>query len=224
MREFKSAATPEVLEYLARHARQDEVLARVERETAGMPRAGMQVSVDQGALLTLLTKLVGTRRALEIGTFTGYSAVCIARGLADGGRLTCLELEQDYAATARRYLEAAGLADRVEIVVGPAQETLEALPDEPVYDLVFIDADKPSTADYVRWALKLSRPGSVVVVDNVARSGAVIDAASTDASVQGVRRLMDYLATEPRLDATAIQTVGLKGYDGFLIALVREPA
>jgi len=199
MREFKSAATPEVLEYLARHARQDEVLARVERETAGMPRAGMQVSVDQGALLTLLTKLVGTRRALEIGTFTGYSAVCIARGLADGGRLTCLELEQDYAATARRYLEAAGLADRVEIVVGPAQETLEALPDEPVYDLVFIDADKSGYPGYYERALKRLKTGGLMLLDNTLLSGRVLD--PDDELGRILDELNDLIARDERVDA-----------------------
>src|SRR5829696_5451138 len=159
MREFKSAATPEVLEYLARHARQDEVLARVERETADMPRAGMQVSVDQGALLTLLTKLVG----------------------------------------ARRYLEAAGLADRVEIVVGPAQETLEALPDEPVYDLVFIDADKSGYPGYYERALKRLKTGGLMLLDNTLLSGRVLD--PDDELGRILDELNDRIARDERVDA-----------------------
>src|SRR5919202_469881 len=148
MRGVKTALTAEALEYLAEHSRQDDVLARLERETSEMPRAMMQISPDQGALLTLLTRVIGARNALEVGTFTGYSAICIARGLADGGRLTCLELEQEFADIARRNLEDAGVADRVEIQVGPAQESLEAMPEEPVFDFVFVDADKPGYPAY----------------------------------------------------------------------------
>src|SRR5688572_25015866 len=138
----KTALSPDSLEYLANLASQDEVLARVERETSEMPRSMMQVSPDQGALLQVLVAAVGAKNALEVGTFTGYSAICIARGLAEGGRLTCLELDQDFADIAQRNLEAAQVADRVEIRVGPAGESLEAIPEEPAFDFVFLDADK----------------------------------------------------------------------------------
>ncbi len=133
---IKTEVTQEVVDYLARHARQDEVLERVARETAAMPRAVMATTPDEAALLTMLARLLGARRALEVGTFTGYGAISIARGLADGGRLTCLELDEEYAAIARRNLEDAGVADRVEIVVGPALESLRAMPAEPTFDYV----------------------------------------------------------------------------------------
>src|SRR5215216_5976669 len=130
VRGAKTSLSPEALEYLAEHSRQDGVLARVERETSEMPRAMMQISPDQGALLTLLARLIGARNALEVGTFTGYSAICIARGLGGGGKLTCLELEDEYADIAQRNLEAAGVQDRVTIVRGPAGESLGSMPEE----------------------------------------------------------------------------------------------
>jgi predicted O-methyltransferase YrrM len=142
----KAQVTQEVVDYLARHARQDAVLERVARETAAMPRAEMATTPDEAALLTL--RLVGARRALEVGTFTGYGAISIARGLGAGGRLKCLELDEKYAAIARRNLEHAGVAERVEIVVGPALESLRAMPAEPSYDYVFLDADKIGYPDY----------------------------------------------------------------------------
>src|SRR3712207_1323589 len=142
VRGAKTVFSDEALEYLANHSRQDEVLARVERETAERPNAQMQVSPDQGALMELLVKVIGATTALEVGTFTGYSAICIARGLGPAGRLTCLELEDEFADIAQRNLEAAEVADRVTIVRGPAAESLEAMPEEPTYDFVFLDADK----------------------------------------------------------------------------------
>ena len=199
MRNFKAVVTPEVLEYLAEHARQDEVLARVERETADLPNAIMQVSVDQGALLTLLTKLVGARAALEIGTFTGYSAICIARGLSDGGQLTCLELSDEYAATAQRNIEAAGLADRVEIKVGSAQETLAALSEEPGYDLVFIDADKEAYPVYYEGALLRLRPGGLMLLDNMLLRGRVLEPEDERSRIVG--ELNDRIAADERVDA-----------------------
>ena len=185
-------------------------------DAAGLP--AISVSPAHGKLLWLLARTIGAKRILEIGTLGGYSAIWLARGLAPGGRLVTLEALEKHAAVARKNLARAALADVVEVRVGPALDTLPRL--EGPFDLTFIDADKQNNAEYFRWALKLSRPGSLIVVDNVVRDGAVIDARSRDAAVQGVRRLYDLIAAEPRVAATAIQTVGVKGYDGFAIALV----
>jgi predicted O-methyltransferase YrrM len=194
--------------------------ALADSAAAGLPP--IAVSVPQGKLLHLLAKLQGARNILEVGTLGGYSAIWMARALPAGGRLVTLEIDPKHAAVARANLARAGVADVVELRLGAALETLPKLAAEGrgPFDLVFIDADKPSNPDYFRWALKLSRPGSLIIVDNVIRDGAVIDAASKDASVQGVRRLNDMMAVEPRVSATAIQTVGSKGYDGLAIALV----
>jgi caffeoyl-CoA O-methyltransferase len=167
--------TEELLAYLSRYgARTDEVLERVRAETAELPNAVMQVSADQGALMELVVRLIGTKDALEVGTFTGYSAICIARGLADGGRLTCLELDEEYAAIAQRNIEAAGVADRVEIRVGPARESLEAIPAEPAFDFAFIDADKPSYPDYYELVLERMRRGGLILLDNMLQGGRVL--------------------------------------------------
>jgi caffeoyl-CoA O-methyltransferase len=172
---IKTEVTQEVVDYLARHAPQDDVLDRVARETAAMPRAVMATTPDEAALLTMLARLVGASRALEVGTFTGYGAISIARGLADGGRLTCLELDEDYAAIARRNLEDAGVADRVEIVVGPALESLRAMPAEPTFDYAFLDADKESYPDYYEELVPRLLPGGLLLIDNVLLGGAVTD-------------------------------------------------
>lgn len=187
---------------------------------AGLP--AIAVSPAYGKLLHLLARSIQARTILEIGTLGGYSAIWLARALAPGGRIISLELLEKHAEVARANLARAGVADRVEIRVGKALDTLPAIERERrgPFDLVFIDADKQNNADYFRWALKLSRPGSIIMVDNVVRNGAVIDADSTDEMVQGVRRLNDLVAREPRVSATAIQTVGVKNYDGFMIALV----
>ena len=185
-------------------------------DAAGLPP--ISVSPAHGKLLWLLARTLGAKRILEIGTLGGYSTLWLARGLAPGGRLITLEALEKHAAVARANLERARLADRVEIRVGKALDTLPQLAGP--FDLTFIDADKQNNAEYFRWALKLSRPGSLIIVDNVVRDGAVIDAASRDAAVQGVRRLYELIAAEPRVAATAVQTVGVKGYDGFAIALV----
>jgi len=187
-------------------------------DVAGLPP--INVSPAHGKLLWLLARTLGAKRILEIGTLGGYSAIWLARGLAPGGRLVTLEAVEKHAAVARTNIERARLAQRVEIRVGQALATLPSL-DGP-FDLSFIDADKHNNAEYFSWALKLSRPGSLIVVDNVVREGAVIDARSRDTAVQGVRRLNELIATERRVAATAIQTVGVKGYDGFAIALVLE--
>jgi predicted O-methyltransferase YrrM len=170
----------------------------------------------------LLARAQGARVILEIGTLGGYSAIWLARALPEGGRLVTLEANPKYANVARANIAHAGLSDVIDLRLGRAQETLPRLAaeGEGPFDLVFIDADKVSTPEYFGWALNLTRRGSLIVVDNVVRSGAVSDAASDDPRVQGVRRFYEMLANEPRVSATAIQTVGSKGYDGFALALV----
>jgi caffeoyl-CoA O-methyltransferase len=175
------------------------VLARVERETKGHPRARMQISPDQGALLTLLVKATRASNALEVGTFTGYSAICIARGLAEGGRLTCLEIDPDFAATARRNLDDAGVGDRVTIELGPAEETLRRVPEDPTYDFVFIDADKQAYADYYELVLARTKPGGLILIDNALLGGRVID--PQDDSARAVAALNDRIATDERVDS-----------------------
>jgi predicted O-methyltransferase YrrM len=187
---------------------------------AGLP--AINVAPNQGKFLHLLARISGARRILEIGTLGGYSTIWLARALPADGRLVTLELEPKHAEVARANFARAGLADRVELRLGPAQDLLPQLAAEKggPFDLIFIDADKASTPDYFAWALKLSRRGSVIVVDNVVRNGAVIDADSNDPSVRGVRRFNQMLAAETRVSATAMQTVGSKGYDGFAIGIV----
>jgi predicted O-methyltransferase YrrM len=185
---------------------------------AGLP--AIDVTPAQGKLLHLLARSVGARRILEVGTLGGYSTIWLARALPADGELVTCEINPDHADVARSNLARAGLEPRVDIRVGPAIETLPGL-DGP-FDLVFVDADKPSNPDYFREALRLSRPGTVIVVDNVVRGGRVADAGSDDPAVVGTRTLADVVGREPRVDATVIQTVGPKGYDGFLLALVRE--
>ena len=189
-------------------------------DEAGLP--AIAVSPLQGRLLELLARATGARRILEVGTLGGYSAICLARGLAEGGRVVTAELEPHHAAVARANLERAVLAERVEIRVGPAAETLSALAREGAdpFDLVFIDADKTGYAQYFELALDLVRGGSLIVADNVVRDGEVADAASTNEAVRGVRRFLERVAREPRVEATAIQTVGVKGYDGFAVVSV----
>lgn len=183
---------------------------------AGLP--AIDVSAAQGKFLHLLARGIGARRILEVGTLGGYSTIWLARALPDNGRLTTLELEPHHAAAARANIVRAGLAERVEIIVGPAVERLAGLAGP--FDFAFIDADKPSNVAYIRAALRLVRPGGTIVVDNVVREGEVLDANSTDDRVQGTRALFDFVKSEPRLSATVVQTVGTKKWDGFLIAVV----
>jgi predicted O-methyltransferase YrrM len=183
---------------------------------AGLP--DIDVSPAQGRMLHLFVRMTGARRVLEVGTLGGYSAIEIARALPVDGRLVTCEIDPQHAAIARENLAHAGLAPKVAVLVGPAVETLPTL-DGP-FDLVFIDADKPSNVLYLREALRLSRPGTTIIVDNVIREGGVLDAASADERVQGTRALFDALHAEPRLTATAIQTVGAKKWDGFVLAVV----
>ena len=185
-------------------------------DKAGLP--AISVSPAHGKLLWILARLVNAKRILEVGTLGGYSAIWMARALPADGRLVTLEAVDKHAKVAQGNIEKAGLKKKIEIHVGPALDTLPSL--KGPFDLSFIDADKQNNAEYFSWALKLSRPGSVIVVDNVVRDGKVVDARSRDASVQGVRRLNELIAAEKRVSATAIQTVGMKGYDGFAVALV----
>jgi predicted O-methyltransferase YrrM len=195
---------------------------------AGMP--AINVAPNQGRLLQILALACGARRILEIGTLGGYSTIWLARALPAGGRLVTLEAEPRYAEVARVNIARAGFGDVVEIRLGPALETLPELAAEGAgpFDLIFIDADKGNYPGYFSWALKLSRPGTVIIGDNVVRDGAILDPGAKDPLtgdtelIRGVRRFYELLASETRVSATAIQTVGDKGYDGFVLALVGE--
>jgi predicted O-methyltransferase YrrM len=192
-------------------------------EAAGLP--AINVSPTQGKLLQMLARLCGARRILEIGTLAGYSTIWLGRALPADGRLITLEADEKHAAVARANIARAGLDNVVEIRMGKALESLPSIAAESrsPFDCIFIDADKVSTSEYFAWALRMSRPGSLIIVDNVVRDGAVADGATSDASVQGMRRFFDALKREPRVTATAVQTVGAKGYDGFAVVLVGEP-
>lgn len=187
-------------------------------EKAGLP--SIAVAPNQGKLLNLLARMIGARSILEIGTLGGYSTIWLARALPPQGRLVTLEFDPKHAEVARGNLDAAGLGGLVDVRVGRALDLLPSV--EGPIDLAFIDADKVNNPGYFEAALKLVRPGGVIVVDNVVRGGAVANAASEDPNVQGIRRLHEMISAEPRVDATAFQTVGAKGYDGLTIALVKS--
>jgi predicted O-methyltransferase YrrM len=200
----------------------DPVLEAALRDSdaAGLP--AQNVAPNQGKLLQLLVQMHGAKKILELGTLGGYSAIWLARALPKGGRLITLEANPTHAEVAKKNITRAGLAHLVDLRVGKAVDTLPLLERDNVapFDFIFIDADKPSNPDYLKWSLKLSRPGTVIVADNVVRDGEVVNAHSTNANVQGVRRFFELLAAEPRVSATALQTVGSKGYDGFALAIV----
>jgi predicted O-methyltransferase YrrM len=198
----------------------DETLtsALADAAAAGMPT--INVTALQGRLLQLLAVSLRATRILEIGTLAGYSAIWLARGLAEGGRLTTLEREPSYAEVAQANLTRAGVADRVDVVVGPAADTLRSL-DSETFDLTFIDADKASTPLYFDWAVAHTRAGGMVVVDNVVRGGAVLDDSGQDPNVEGIRQFLSVAGRDERVAVTALQTVGGKGYDGFARAVVR---
>lgn len=202
MAQIKAQITQELVDYLARHSRQDELLARVERETAGLPDAQMATTPDEAALLTMLARLIGARRALEIGTFTGYGAISIARGLAEGGSLKCLEVSEEYASIARRNVGEAGLADRVEIVVGPAVDALRSMPEEPTFDYVFIDADKISYPVYYDLVVPRMLVGGLLLLDNVLLRGAVID--PQDRRTRIMDSLNDRVTADDRVDSVMV--------------------
>jgi caffeoyl-CoA O-methyltransferase len=201
--------TEELLAYLSRYgARTDEVLDRVRAETAVRADAAMQIAADQGALMELVVRLIATKDALEVGTFTGYSAICIARGLADGGRLICLELDEEFAAIAQRNIDAAGVADRVEIRVGPARESLEAIPAGPTFDFAFIDADKTGYPEYYELVLERMRPGGLVLLDNMLQGGRIV--APDTESARVVDELNRRIHADDRVDmAMTIAADGL---------------
>jgi predicted O-methyltransferase YrrM len=200
----------------------DEALAATLTDSVAARLPDIAISPAYGKLLTLLAQSHGARTILEIGTLGGYSAICLARALPPRGRLITLEFNPTHAEVARANIARAGLADRVEVRAGRAVDTLAQLAAESVgpFDLIFIDADKPSYVEYLEWSLRLSRPGTLIIADNVVRQGRIIDEDSEDPNVQGVRRFNEALAAETRLSATILQTVGRKGYDGFALALV----
>lgn len=191
-------------------------------DQAGLP--AISVSPSQGKLLHLLAVATGARRVLEIGTLGGYSTIWLARALPPGGRLITLEADPAHAAVARANLARAGLDGVVDVRVGPALDSLPGLAGEAPFDLVFVDADKANNAAYLDWSVRLSRPGTLIVIDNVVREGRVADPGSADPGVVGTRALFDALAADRRLTATAVQTVGSKGWDGFVLALVTGAA
>ena len=203
-------------------APEDEAFAAcmASNREAGLP--SIDVPALLGKFLDLIVRMSNARNVLEIGTLGAYSTIWLARALPEGGRVVTLEIDPHRAEIARRNLERAGVLERVEITIGPALDTLKGLYDGAIepFDLIFIDADKKTLPEYLDWSLKLSHPGTVIIVDNVVRDGKVIDAGSADPDVQGVRRMTEMMAASPRLRATAIPTVGARGYDGFAMAIV----
>lgn len=187
-------------------------------QRAGLP--AFDVAANQGQFLALLVRMVRAQRVLEIGTLGGYSTIWMARELPEYGELLTLEADPHHAAVARENLRLAGVDKQVTLREGPALQTLESLGDRPPFDLIFIDADKPSNPDYLRWALRYSRAGTLIIGDNVVRDGEVANPHSEDDRVQGVRRFIEMMADDPRLTVTALQTVGSKGWDGFTLAWV----
>ncbi|OKP98974.1 O-methyltransferase [Paenibacillus sp. P46E] len=200
----------------------DPVLEAVLDANAGAGLPGIDVAPNQGKLLYLLAKMKGAVNILEIGTLGGYSTIWLARALPEEGRLVSLEYEHIHVLVAEDNLRMAGLDGKVEVIEGAALDTLATLEARGVapFDFIFIDADKPNNPHYLKWALKLARPGAVIVADNVVREGEVVKADSKDERVQGIRQFVDLLAAEPRIEATALQTVGSKGYDGFVLGMV----
>jgi predicted O-methyltransferase YrrM len=185
-------------------------------DTAGLP--AINVAPNQGKLLQLLARSIGARKILEIGTLGGYSTIWLARALEPGGRLVTLEYERKHADVARKNVDRAGVGDRVEIRVGRAIDVLPAMGGP--FDFIFIDADKPSTTEYFQWGVKLARPGTIIVVDNVVRQGAIADEKTKDEGALGMRRFLDAAGRDQRVTMSVIQTVGAKSYDGFAVAVV----
>lgn len=200
----------------------DAALDAALADSAAADLPAINVSAAQGRLLALLARMTGAARILEIGTLGGYSGIWLARALPPDGRLVTLEADPGHAAIARRNFERAGVSDRIDLCVGRAQETLPRIESEGLgpFDLIFVDADKPAYTEYLDWSIRLARPGTVIVVDNIVRDGAVADPNSRDEKVQGVRRFNEALARETRVTATALQLVGAKGYDGFAVMIV----
>jgi predicted O-methyltransferase YrrM len=199
--------------------------AVVANASAGLP--AIDVAPNEGKLLHLIARIQGATRILEVGTLGGYSTIWLARALPPTGRLITLELDPTHAAVAAKNIQRAGLSSLVDIKVGPAAESLATLHADLLakkiepFDLIFLDADKPNNPVYLEWAIKLSRPGTIIIGDNVIRDGEILDPKSTNPSVSGTRTFLEHLGSHPRLEATALQTVGSKGYDGFAIAIVK---
>jgi len=210
--------------YIAEHLiPPDPALEEALRSSAAAGLPSIQVSPTQGKLLYLLARMQQAKRILEIGTLGGYSTIWLARALAAGGKLITLEAHPKHAEVARANIERAGLSERVEIRLGPALDSLAELARESAgpFDLIFIDADKPNNPRYLEWSVRLSRPGTAIVTDNVARHGRLLESDSPDADIQGTRRFFEQMGADRRLEATALQTVGSKGHDGFALALVK---
>ena len=200
-----TAVDDSLFAYLLAHRSPDDALLRdLQAETAGHTQGRMQIAPDQGTLLRVLVGALGVKRAIEIGTFTGMSSICIARGLPPGGRLLCCDVSQEFTSIARRYWERAGLLDRIELRIGPALETLRALPREPGFEFAFIDADKTSYAEYYEELLPRLRVAGLIAVDNVLWHGAVVDPTAQDADTQAIRRFNDRVAADPRVESVMI--------------------
>jgi predicted O-methyltransferase YrrM len=210
--------TPELYDYVVQHgARQDEVLRRLAAETAELGDiAIMQISPEQGAFMKVLVKATGARRALELGTFTGYSAICIARGLGEGGELVACDINGEWTDVARRYFEEAGVADRVDLRLGPALETLRELPADEPFDFAFIDADKREYPDYYEECMRLLRPGGLMMLDNVLRGGEVLDPGDDDPRTVATREVNDRAIADERVDVAMLGVA-----DGITLALKR---
>ena len=197
---------------------EDDALRAARESAVAESMPAIEVSAQHGRLLELLARIAGARRVLEIGTLAGYSTICLARGAGPDGRVVTLEFDPRHAEVARVNLDRAGVADRVEVIVGAALDTLPTV--EGPFDLFFIDADKENNSAYVEWAVRLAAPGAVIVVDNVTRMGRVLDPEPADAQARAVRDMLAMMGNHARLDAAAIQTVGTKGWDGFAVAVV----
>ena len=194
-------------EYVEAHSTPpDEILTELAEQTASMfgARAGMQIGPEQGTFMTLLARLVGAASAVEVGTFTGYSAICVARGLADDGRLLCCDVSEEWTSVAREYWKRAGLADRIDLRLGPAAKTLRGLPDDTTFDFAFIDADKPSYVEYWDLIVPMIRPNGVILVDNTLWSGQVADPRITDDRVQAIRQFNDHAAADDRVEVVLL--------------------
>jgi predicted O-methyltransferase YrrM len=202
----------------------DSVMEGILKENSDAHLPAIDVSPNQGKLLYLLAKLKGAKTILEIGALGGYSSVWLGRALPEDGHLITLEYNQKHAKVAEKNIRKAGLEDKIHVIVGPALETLPTLKEKgySVFDFIFIDADKVNNSHYLQWALAYSKPGTVIIGDNVVRHGKVTDESSEDVNIQGIRQFIDMLSNEPRIESTAIQTVGIKGYDGFVLGVVKS--
>jgi predicted O-methyltransferase YrrM len=211
----------DVDDFIASHLLgKDDALTSALAHNAANGLPPIDVSATQGKMLMLLAQMSGARRILEIGTLGGYSTIWLARALPDGGRLVTLEVDRKHARVAEENLDRAGVADRVEIIVGPAKDSLALMQEGEPFDFVFIDADKQGNVHYVEEAIRLGRAGTSIIVDNVVREGGVLEADSDDVRIIGTRKLFEHISGHARLDATAVQTVGAKKWDGFLFARV----